>query len=119
MSEAIFWTIEATIKDGKRGELEQFLAAISEETKRVEPTTLAYEFYVGESDSSFRALERYASSEAALAHLGNAGPKLGSLMACLDGAPKIVVWGAPSDALRAAIADFHPTYCKPIGGFRR
>jgi len=119
MSEPIFWTLEATIEDGKRQELEQLLAGAVEETQANESTALVYEFFVGEDGKRFFALERYADSAAAMAHLGAIAPKLGPLFGCFDGPPTMNIYGTASDELRAATTDLQPTFFGSIGGFRR
>jgi len=65
------------------------------------------------------AHERYADSEAVLAHLATFGEKFaGRLLAAVD-PTRFAVYGNPSDQVRETLEAFGVLYMKPFAGFVR
>ncbi len=83
------------------------IAAKAVEMTGAEVGTLGYDWFFGDDQTSCMVRERYASSEAVFAHLGNVGPVLGRLVE-LGGGLKLDVYGDPSPELREALAAFEP-----------
>src|SRR6478609_9185752 len=101
--------VNATFPSISADAADQFtqLAAEALVTIRGEPGTLAHDWYVSDDGARCVVRETYASSDAFLAHLAGAGPLLGRLVE-LGGGLELDVFGEPSDAVLAAIADFQP-----------
>ena len=83
------------------------LAAEAVDIVRSEDGTLQYDWFFSGDGTRCVVRERYASSEAALEHLGHVGPLLGRLVD-LGGGLEIEAFGRPSAALLAAIAALNP-----------
>jgi quinol monooxygenase YgiN len=83
------------------------LAAEALVTIRDEPDTLQHDWFFSDDGSQCVVRETYASSDAFLAHLAASGPLLARLVE-LGGGLELEVFGAPSAALRAAVAAFEP-----------
>ena len=76
-------------------------------TIRDEDGTLQHDWFFSQDGRECHVREMYVSSEAFLAHLAGAGPLLGRLVE-LGGGLELDVFGEPSDAVLAAIAEFQP-----------
>ena len=74
MSDVVSWLVEVSIKSGQ---VDNFKALVEElvQSTRNEPNTLAYEWFLGEDNSSCHIYERYADSAATMTHLGTFGEK--------------------------------------------
>jgi hypothetical protein len=84
-----------------------------------EPPTLNYEWYIGEDDGVVHIFEKYADSDAMIAHVNGFLEKwAGRFLACVD-VTRFTVYGNPSAAARELLAGFGPTYLGPWGGFAR
>lgn len=81
-------------------------------SREKDPGTLQYEWFFNEDESACAIRERYASSEAMLAHMGNLGHVLGKLVEVGGGLQGVEVLGDPSPELLAAGAAFIPTVYK-------
>lgn len=104
MTENIYWTIRATVVEGKLEDLKAIVEKTSAAT-RTEAGALSYDFWLSEDNKRLFLHERYTNSEAVLAHMANVGPLLPDFFACVEMEP-IVVLGACSDALKEAFAAF-------------
>ena len=83
------------------------LAAELLQTVRGETGTLQYDWFFNEDGTQCVLHEAYSNSDAALVHIGNAGPSIPRLME-LSGGLKLELFGDPSAALRDAIAPLDP-----------
>ena len=83
------------------------LAAEALATIRGEADTLQHDWFFSDDGARCVVREAYADSNAFLAHLAGSGPQLGRLVE-LGGGLELEVFGAPSAALRDAIAAFEP-----------
>ena len=91
------------------------LAAQAVEQAGTEPGTLQYDWFLSDDGRRCVVRERYASSEAVLAHLGNAGAMLGRLVE-LAGGVELEVFGEPSPELLAATSAFQPVIYAYVHG---
>ena len=94
---------------------------ISEAVKVVhqtEPDTTHYEWSVSADGSELFIYERYADSDAALAHLKTFAP-FANRFADSARTKRFRVFGFPNDALRQALADANPEYARQISANRR
>jgi quercetin dioxygenase-like cupin family protein len=102
------------VKPGKLAEFRQVadqLVSIS----RAEPGTLGYEWYTADNHT-FHVFERFASSEALLAHLGNLMPVMPSFLATAD-IRGMSVHGNSSPAVRDALGGFGARFMTQALGF--
>jgi quinol monooxygenase YgiN len=88
-------------------EVKELAARALELTKR-EATTLQYDWFFNDDETTCVVRETYANSDAILAHIANMGDLIGKL-ADLGGGLEIEVFGDPSPELVEAAAVFEPT----------
>jgi quinol monooxygenase YgiN len=118
MKDHVSWVIELAVKGG---ELDTFKALMEEmvEGTSTEPPTLNYEWYISDDDGVVHIFEKYADSDAMIAHVNGFLEKwAGRFLACVD-VTRFTVYGNPSAAARELLAGFGPTYLGPWGGFAR
>ena len=72
-----------------------------------ESGTLEYDWFFNADETQCVVRETFADSDAALAHMANAGARLGRLVE-LGGGVRIELFGNPSPELRAALVAFDP-----------
>ena len=116
MSEEVSWHVELAIKSGKLDDLRVLTDEMVGAT-RLEPGTLNYQRFVTENGEFLHIYERYANSEAALAHLKNFTAKFGARYSALVERRRFVFFGAPSDELRRFLEQFGAVYARPFAGF--
>ena len=117
MTDNIYWIIKLNIGEGNIQAIKDLAPAFIEKTKQ-EEGALAYEWSVSADGSELHVYERYADSDAALAHLGNVGPMLPELFA-LASPITIEVYGSASDVFKEAVKDFPTNYHSQFDGFSR
>ncbi len=118
MENVVSWILRLNVKPGQ---LETFRSLMEEmvESTRAEPGTLAYEWFVDGAGEAVHIYERYADSAAVLAHGATFGEKFAErFMGSVD-PTGFDIYGAPSDDVKAAFADFSPSYLGVFGGFAR
>jgi quinol monooxygenase YgiN len=118
MQGQVSWVLETTVKPGQ---LDTFKALMDEmvEGSGTEPQTLNYEWYISDDGGTIHLYEKYADSDAMIAHLGGFLEKWAPrFMACIE-PTRFTVYGDPSDEAREMLAAFGPTYLGPWGGFAR
>ena len=119
MSEQVYWTIAGTINDGKYADLEALCTAATEQTRTGDAGAIHYEWWANESKSEIHIHERYTDSAAVMGHMANVAEAIGQLMGLIT-VTSVHVYGAPDASVRAAFADFQPTYfTTSLGGFSR
>ncbi|MEM7411412.1 MAG: antibiotic biosynthesis monooxygenase [Myxococcota bacterium] len=97
MSEAITLLVESRILEGQRAELEALLVEVATHVAANEPGNEAYDWYCS-SDDRCVVIERYADSEAVLAHVAGYQKFVPRLDACRE-QQRIAVLGKPEGAL--------------------
>ena len=109
--------IVATFPAIAEDDRDEFTKLVSEivEASSAEPGTIQYDAYVASDGKSCVFREVYADSDAVLAHMGNVGEMLGTLVD-LGGGLEIDMLGTPSDALVEASAPFAPRRCSHLAG---
>ena len=118
MSSIVSWNLRLSIKDGQ---LDNFNALMEEmvEATQEESGTLMYEWFLGENSDTCHIYERYADSDAVMAHLGNFGARFAERFLTYLEPTNFTVYGNPSDQVRGALEGLGPTYMGLIGGFAR
>jgi quinol monooxygenase YgiN len=114
----VSWVVELAVKDGELDRfkelMEEMVAGTSEE-----PRTLAYEWYISADGSTVHIYEKYADSEATIAHVNGFLQKWAErFVGCVE-VTRFTVYGDPSAGARELLEGFGPIYLGPWGGFSR
>jgi quinol monooxygenase YgiN len=115
----VHWLYEVTIKQGQLQNLRDLIAEMVAHTKADERETLVYTCAVSRDGSTGQVYERYANSEAALAHLATFNRDFAKRLGTMVDLARHTVYGHPSDALKQAIAGSKPIYFENVAGFER
>jgi len=119
MSHHVAWVLELTVADGKAEEFRSLMAEMVEATERNEPGTLHYEWSTSDDGRACQIYERYGDSAAVLEHLAAFGERFAERFLQILTPNRLVVFGHPSQEVRAALAGFQPVFTEPVGGFVR
>ena len=117
MTNNIYWTISANVKEGRLGGLKEHIVKMVEITK-TEEGALNYGFWLNEDSTRLFIHERYANSEAAIAHIQNVGPHLDPFLDAVEMDP-IVILGPVNDEVKGVFAAFGASYTTFLGGLNR
>jgi quinol monooxygenase YgiN len=117
MTNNIYWTISANVKEGRLGGLKEHIVKMVEITK-TEEGALNYGFWLNEDSTRLFIHERYANSEAAIAHIQNVGPHLDPFLDAVEMDP-IDIFGNLSDEGKEAFAPFGASYTQHLNGFSK
>jgi quinol monooxygenase YgiN len=118
MEAHVSWVIELAVKDRALDTFKELMEEMVSGTS-VEPQTLAYEWYISDDGGTVHIFEKYADSEAMVAHVSGFMQKwAGRFMECVD-VTRFVVYGDPSPAARELLDGFGAVYLGPWGGFSR
>ena len=89
------------------------------EWAKTEHGTLIYERFISDDKKTVFVYERYIDSEAAIAHLKVFIEKYRHRFMTMVERKRFLVFGNPSDGLRAIFDGFNADYGNPFGGFSR
>ena len=118
MSDIVSWNLQMSVREGQLSAARDLMPEMVEAT-RGEPGTLGYEWFLSGDETLCHVYERYADSDAALAHLGTFGTKFAErFLQCFE-PTALYVYGEPSDEARAALEGFGAVYLGTFGGFSR
>jgi len=126
MSESIFFVVELEVGADRVDELRSILDEIATVTRRDEPGTLNYEWFLTEDGAACSIYERYADSAAAVVHSRTFPPELMQrAMAFLP--TRLTAYGTVTDEIRkqriepllAAVPGIDFVALEPGGGFAR
>jgi quinol monooxygenase YgiN len=117
METQVSWIFEAQVKDGQ---IDAFKALVGEmvTATEAEPGALSYEFFA-DDDGAVHIYERYADSDAVLAHIGGFGANFAERFLGMVEPQRVSVYGEVSDEARAALAAFGAVHYGTVGGFAR
>ena len=112
----VAWLLELAVNPG------QFDAvwALMEEmvaSARAEPGALGYAWFVGEENRTVALYERYADSDAVVAHMATFGERFAPRFLAAMAPTRLTVFGDPSEEARQTVAGLNPTYLGFLGGF--
>jgi len=117
LNQNVYWRLELNIKPGK---LEAFRAITKEMVafgRLHEPGTLHYELSINTDGTECHIYERYVDSDAALVHMSNFKTHFSErFMDCVQ-PTKFVVYGHPSDKLKAVWPPGVVQIFEPFVGF--
>ena len=115
----VHWTYTVKVRDGQLQNLKDLIAEMVAHSKADEPETLNYAWVVSEDGATGQVYERYANSEAALAHLATFNRDFADRLGAMVDLASQTVYGHPSAALKQAIAGSKPVYFEDVAGFKR
>ena len=119
MQNHIYWNLELNIKEGKFDQFKSLMDEMVAATKANEPAALNYEWMVNEDKSVCHIFERYADSAATMVHLGNFGAHYAKRFFEVLEPTRFMVYGNPSEDVKAALTANGAQFMEPLGGFSR
>jgi quinol monooxygenase YgiN len=116
MNDQISWYVELAIKPGQ---LHNFRALTGEMVRvtRRESGVLTYQRFVSSDSKVIHVYERYANSEAANAHLQIFRNTFADRFQRMVERTRFLVFGYPTDELKATLDRFGATFLGPFGDF--
>ena len=126
MSESLFFVVELEVKPGQAVELRSVMEEMASVTRRDEPGTLAYEWFLTDDGAACHIFERYADPQAAVVHSRTFPPELGRRgQAFLP--TRVTAYGKLTKEIReqriepllAAVPGVRVVILEPLGGFAR
>lgn len=118
MREEIYWVFTITVKPERFAEFKQVVAPLVAATKE-EPGALAYEYNVGDDQSTVHVFERYRDSDAVVAHVEGTFARFAERFMALATATGFVVYGTPHAEARKILDGLGAVYMTPFDGFTR
>jgi len=116
MGGEVSWQVELAIKPGQLDNFRTLTKEMVESTK-TEPGVRIYERFVSKDGKLAYVYERYADSDAAVAHLLAFGKMYGERFASMVERRRFTVFGTPSDELKTILDRFGATYLDQFEGF--
>ena len=118
MSDNVFWIAELAIRPGQLDTFKALMNDMVAATKANEPGALNYEWFINEDSTTCHIYERYVDSAAVMVHMGNFAA-FGERWAAAVEVTRAMVYGAPSDEVKALLTGMGGTLMAPWGGFAR
>jgi quinol monooxygenase YgiN len=118
MSTNISWVLRVSIREGRLADFKSLMHEMVDSTQ-TESGALRYEWFLSANKNTCHLYERYADSDAVMAHLGNFGSKFAERFLAAVEPTSLSVYGEPSDAVRATLDGFGAEYLGSFGGFGR
>jgi quinol monooxygenase YgiN len=118
MSNHAQFIVEFTLQAGQQDSFKQQLREIIPFIESTEPGALIYEFYFNSDESRCYVTERYADSEAMLAHLANVNSRLQEILK-ISSISRLEIYGALSPEAHAVAASLGANFLTHFDGFSR
>lgn len=118
-SPQVYWVLSGQVARERMDDFKSLVRKIVAATEANEPGALEYEYNVGADGTTVQIFERYKNSAAVVTHVDNLGKTFAKDLLALFKPTGMVVYGAPDEAAKHAIAVFDPTYTMPLDGFTR
>lgn len=112
----VSWLVELEVRPGCLEDFEK-LTGETVAASRAESGVLGYQRFISDDRRTVYARESYKSSEAAAEHLLKFAVAFGPRYATMVKRKRFVVFGNPSDELRALLGIYQATYHRPFGPF--
>lgn len=119
MNSHVCWMLEMQVREGREDDLRALMAEMAAATETNEPGTLDYEWSLSADGRQCHLWERYADSAAAMAHAATFGSRYAARFFDVLAPVRLVLYGSPSDEVRAALAPFSAFVMEPAAGFSR
>ncbi|MDX1476782.1 MAG: antibiotic biosynthesis monooxygenase [Saprospiraceae bacterium] len=117
MDRHVYWHLEVNINPGKFETLKALMHEMVTRVQQHEPGTLQYAWSINKDRTECHLNERYADSDAALAHMKNFQEHFSErFMACVT-PTRFLVYGHVTDRLRSAWPPGAVQIFEPLGGF--
>lgn len=117
MSDVVSWDLMLSVKDGKLDEFRALMDEMVAATKD-EPGALIYEWFVSDDGTAVHIYERYADSDATMAHLGSFAGFAPRFFGAVD-PTGFYVYGNPNEATAEALTGSGAQIMGSLGGFAR
>lgn len=114
MTNEISWQVELAVRPGKLGNFQALTREMVESTK-TEPGVLLYERFIRDDGKVVYVYERYLDSSSAVLHLLAFRKKFSEQFMDMVERKRFMVFGVPSDELKAILDQFDATYNAPFG----
>jgi hypothetical protein len=111
--------LELSIQPGREQDFRALVEEMVGAARRDEAGTLDYEWSTSADGTVCHIFERYADSAAVLTHLTTFGERFAGRFLEILTPVRFVVYGSPSQEVKAALGGFGPVYMQHIGGFSR
>ncbi len=118
-SKQVYWLLSGQVAPERMDDFKSLVRKIVAATEANEPGALEYEYNVAADGTTVQIFERYTDSAAVVTHVTDLGKTFAKDLLALFKPTAMVVFGAPDDAARKAIAVFNPAYTMPLDGFVR
>lgn len=115
----VAWMFELSVKEGRDGDLSALMAEMAGATERNEPGTLDYEWYLSDDGRRVHLFERYIHSQAVMAHLAAFNERYMKRFFGILEPKRLVMYGAPDEAVRDAMSQLAPEVLQQAAGFSR
>ena len=115
-SAEISWHVELKVKPGQLSCF-QTLTGEMVAAARAEPGVLSYQRFVSEDGTIIHLYERFANSNAALAHLEVFSKYFAAPFSAMVERRSFTVFGWPTADVRAVLDQFRAVYMRPFGDF--
>jgi quinol monooxygenase YgiN len=112
----VSWSVELEIRPGCLDDFEELTGEMVA-AARAESGVLGYRQFISDDRQTVYAQECYESSEAAAAHLRKFAAAFDQRFSAMVERKRFVVFGDPSDELRALLGIYRATYHRPFGSF--
>lgn len=119
MNGQVYWVLELEVLPGRDADFKALMAEMVRSTRDGEPGTLNYEWNTSSDGRLCHIYERYADSSAVMKHLESFGGKFAERFLAILKPIRFVVYGAPNQAVKDALAGFAPVYMSAADGFAR
>lgn len=119
MAGPVSWVLELQVRSGSSDALRTLMEEMVSSTHASEPGTHGYEWYMSADGNALHVCERYADSEAALAHLHTFGQRFAARFFALLTPTRFTIYGSPDAAVQGALAAMSPMYLGQAAGFHR
>lgn len=115
----VYWSLELEVREGQGEGVEPLMDEMVATVRDAAPGTLAYKWHRSPDGGSCHLFERFADSDATLAHLALFQERFAPRFFGLFRPVRLTVYGNPSPAVREALAGLRPAYLDIVGGFTR
>ena len=107
-----------SVREGRLDDAKELMDEMVAATLK-EPGAQGYEWFLSEDGDRCHINERYADSDALMAHLGTFGSQFAErFLACFE-PTAFSVYGEPTSEVRAVLDGFGAAYLGWLGGFKR
>ena len=119
MTDNISYVFEVAVRPGKLEEFKTLMQEMVEATQANEPDTLNYEWFISHDGTVCHTCERYRNSDAVMTHMKSVRERFSERYFAASEPKRLVVYGNPSDEIRAMFAPLNAVFLPPAAGFVR